>query len=202
MLTVTILDENWCYAQGMIHLLQNYFSERNLTSRCFVNNEAYLPKSDIILKSDNYQIDAGAEPSHLERYLNVAISPGPYFFSQDNVLFRSDPMATVVKKLDKSGVNLSARSGRKILGITAQARQRLSETEIIVMSLTGKGKSLAETARILQKSIKTVSCQKRSAMRKLNLHNNYEYYDCIRQHAAQFELLFQMWWGNVQRQTA
>ncbi|MBW7983412.1 helix-turn-helix transcriptional regulator [Enterobacillus tribolii] len=197
MLTVTILDENWYYARGMVDLLQNYFSDRNQKSRCYVNDETKLSSSDIILKSDCYRLDTGEHPSYLQHYLNVAISPGPYFFTQDNVIFRSDPVDSVIKKLDKSCETLTPGGGRKILGVASWARQKLSETEIIVMSLTGKGKSLSEAADILNKSVKTVSCQKRSAMRKLNLRNNYEYYDCIRQHAAQFELLYQLWWEGA-----
>lgn len=197
MLTVTILDENWYYARGMVEVMQHYFYDRNQVSRCYVNDETRLSDSDIILKSDCYRLNTSKRPSHLERYLNVAISPGPYFFTQENVIFRSDPIDSVLKKLDKSCEILLPGSGHKILGVASQARQKLSETEIIVMSLSGKGKSLSEAADILNKSVKTVSCQKRSAMRKLNLRNNFEYYDCIRKHAAQFDLLYQLWWEST-----
>ncbi|MGN6482357.1 response regulator [Luteibacter sp.] len=59
------------------------------------------------------------------------------------------------------------------------AHERLTQREIAVLRAYARGLSLAEVARLMTRSIKTISRQKRSAMLKLGLRNDAQLYQYL-----------------------
>ncbi|WP_071837621.1 LuxR C-terminal-related transcriptional regulator [Serratia symbiotica] len=57
--------------------------------------------------------------------------------------------------------------------------QRLSYSEKNIIRYIGLGFSVSTISRMLKKNVKTVSSQKRSAMRKLNMNRDIELYQFL-----------------------
>lgn len=63
-----------------------------------------------------------------------------------------------------------------------EARWLLSPREAEVVRLFAAGKSVSDIAQMLGRSIKTISCQKQSAKRKLGVSNDLELLDSVREY--------------------
>ena len=103
-------------------------------------------------------------------------------FSNVTMIFREDCIDTVTnkittvfkRKLRGFNDNLSERKSTRVLGLPSSERQYLTPNENIVLKLFNEGFSGGDIARILKKSEKTVSGQKRSAMKKLGARTDVE----------------------------
>lgn len=98
------------------------------------------------------------------------------------MIFREDSVDTVInkitavfkRKLRGLKENLVERKATAVLGVASSERQYLTPNENIVLKLFNEGFSGGDIARILKKSEKTVSGQKRSAMKKLGARTDVE----------------------------
>lgn len=77
---------------------------------------------------------------------------------------------------------LSERMRRQIEGMYPTGEEPpVSRREVEVIRLVAQGMTVSEIARRLERSVKTISQQKRDAMRKLNLTSDKQLYDYVRQ---------------------
>ena len=76
---------------------------------------------------------------------------------------------------------LSERMRRQIEGMYPTGEEpTVSRREVEVIRLLAQGMTVSEIARRLERSVKTISQQKRDAMRKLNLDSDKQLYDYAR----------------------
>lgn len=76
---------------------------------------------------------------------------------------------------------LSERTRRQIEGMYPNGDEpTVSRREVEVIRLLAQGMTVSEIARGLERSVKTISQQKRDAMRKLNLNSDKQLYDYAR----------------------
>lgn len=76
---------------------------------------------------------------------------------------------------------LSERMRRQIAGMYPNGDEPVvSRREVEVIRLLAQGLTVSEIARRLERSVKTISQQKRDAMRKLNLESDKQLYDYAR----------------------
>ncbi|WP_199100021.1 response regulator transcription factor [Dyella sp. ASV21] len=76
---------------------------------------------------------------------------------------------------------LSERMRRQIEGMYPNGNEPVvSRREVEVIRLLAQGLTVSEIARRLERSVKTISQQKRDAMRKLNLESDKQLYDYAR----------------------
>jgi len=80
--------------------------------------------------------------------------------------------ATYVSERVAASLQRAGRDARTRRTGTADPIQRLSNRELQVLTLIGRGKSSREAAGDLGLSVKTVESHRQSLKRKLNLHNN------------------------------
>lgn len=69
-----------------------------------------------------------------------------------------------------------------------QEHHKLTASEKRVLRLLGRGLGVNQVANVLQKSNKTISAQKRSALRRLSLRSNADMYAWINSEAGKVEL--------------
>ncbi|CFQ47350.1 putative LuxR-family regulatory protein [Yersinia aleksiciae] len=106
----------------------------------------------------------------IPRFSNVTM-----IFREDSLEAVTNKIATVFKrKLRGLKENLIERKSANVLSLASSERQYLTPNENIVLKLFNEGFSGGDIARILKKSEKTVSGQKRSAMKKLGARTDVE----------------------------
>lgn len=110
------------------------------------------------------------------------------------VIYRDEPLALIMERIFRQ---LEHRERMKSIasdGVFSKlchfcGRSRLSINEIKVIKLLSKERSLTSISWILKKDVKTIFSQKKTAMKKLNLQNNYELYSFILNNRNAIELL-------------
>ncbi len=187
MLVATILDDNQIYAHGIAHLLSEYFARKNWNIRFHINDIECLADSDIVFKSESYRLPYVADSERFTRSVNafhIVLMFGDYQLNQDNLIFRHDPISTIQDKLTRTlygnGHDACGKPPFSFWGVVSHGTEKLTHVEMQVLTLMAAGNTQMEVARNLRKSVKTISRQKRAAMKKLGLRNNMEFYRYIR----------------------
>ncbi len=125
------------------------------------------PESDVFLICD---ARLNSFLQGIPRFSNVTM-----IFREDSLEAVTNKIATVFKrKLRGLKENLTERKSANVLSLASSERQYLTPNENIVLKLFNEGFSGGDIARILKKSEKTVSGQKRSAMKKLGARTDVE----------------------------
>ncbi|MGN5536656.1 response regulator [Alcaligenes sp. Lyrl_28] len=113
---------------------------------------------------------------------NSMIISSLYDAGVQGVVLKQDELSEVLVALHllRQGVkyypsNFKQDTQKDLLSSSVQERKKsLSPREFEVLRLFSMGNSISAIAKQLNRSIKTISAQKASAMRKLNVHNNQD----------------------------
>ncbi len=190
MINVAISESNRYFEYGLKRLVKSYFFYQNLKVNFSGYEKKFADEPWLIFRPleaniDNYGcypfVSEGQQriiPICMpEDLANVEMRPcvrGTIFF------FRNDSVETLLEKLDALWrpwpMNSHARTLHEYNPCGECRFQRLSYSEKKIIRYIGLGFTVSNISRMLQKNVKTVSGQKRSAMRKLNMSRNIDLY--------------------------
>lgn len=193
MINVSILESDRYFEYGLRKLVTSYFFYKNLKVNFTGYDRTFAGESMLVFRSlDTFTqsfscyclFNQGLQrvipicmPKDLTRHEVCSCIRDTTFF------FRNDSIETLLKKLDK--VWLPQQSNNHSLAHSNDVPyedcrfQRLSYSEKNIIRYIGLGFSVSTISRMLKKNVKTVSSQKRSAMRKLNMNRDIELYQFL-----------------------
>jgi DNA-binding NarL/FixJ family response regulator len=90
-----------------------------------------------------------------------------------------DELARAIKKVAQGGKYVSPTLAEMLVmdvdrGIDRAAHERLSDREFEIMRLIGSGKTVSEIARLISRSVKTVSTYRARILEKMGMRTNAE----------------------------
>lgn len=190
MINVSILESDCYFEHGLKKLLESYFFYQNVKVNFTIYDKNFADESWLIFRPLDERIDNyGCYPfvsngqqrvvpiCMPEDLVKIAVRP----CIRDTVfLFRNDSVDTLLAKLDALWnpweINSKEKSEDECASCEGCNFQQLSFSEKRIIRYIGMGFSISNISRILKKNVKTVSSQKRSAMRKLNMSRNIDLY--------------------------
>lgn len=175
MIIATISDNNNIFAEGLKVILETSFECYSIQVNIVRDHNGldvlafYIPdgKGNVKFSSDALKIVNSSE------YVSDT------FQENNNYIYRDDKVNTIICK---SNVVLGFLFFRVITGSVSYQKKNLNPLSVVenrVISLMSEGYSMIQIAKALNKSVKTVSFQKRSVMNKLNITNNADLYTWI-----------------------
>ncbi|AHG20041.1 LuxR family transcriptional regulator [Chania multitudinisentens RB-25] len=188
----TLLDSNNFYQQGLLYVLQDYIDFLN---ECYQYSPQSAPvefnsldNMEIIFRTqeDNQgcascYISAHHTPQHQQMTMMILENQEHYHSTKHSLSFsihRDDSTSQVRQKLQLALEHFCHQPlAVRISSLYKCHRCRLaalSACEKKVLKLMSTGMSATTIADMLQRSQKTISAHKRSAMRKLNVNKNSE----------------------------
>ncbi|MDN0111257.1 helix-turn-helix transcriptional regulator [Yersinia mollaretii] len=187
-----IVDNDKYQTLGMVAIVKKIFTSLGFKKEIKFYRKSFYSADIIFIGVDEFSFfDAlkslDRSPSEADVFLICDARLNSFLqgiprFSNVTMIFREDSLeavtnkiATVFKrKLRGLKENLTERKSTHVLSLASSERQYLTPNENIVLKLFNEGFSGGDIARILKKSEKTVSGQKRSAMKKLGARTDVE----------------------------
>lgn len=192
MISCMIVDNDKYQTLGMVAIVKKIFTSLGFKKEIKFYRKAFYSADIIFIGVDEFSFfDAlkrlDKAPSEADVFLICDARLNSFLqgiprFSNVTMIFREDCVDTVTNKITTvfkrklRGLkdNLSERKSTRVLSLPSSERQYLTPNENIVLKLFNEGFSGGDIARILKKSEKTVSGQKRSAMKKLGARTDVE----------------------------
>lgn len=190
MINVAISESNHFFEYGLKKLLKSYFFYQNRKVNFSGYEDKFADEPWLIFRSLDAHIDSyGCNPFMREGRQRIIPICMPQDLAcielrpciRDSIFFfRNDSVDTLLEKLDALWrpwpMNNNVRAVHECVPCGECRFQRLSYSEKKVIRYIGLGFTVSNISRMLQKNVKTISSQKRSAMRKLNMSRNIELY--------------------------
>lgn len=192
MISCMIVDNDKYQTLGMVAIVKRIFTSLGFKKEIKFYRKAFYSADIIFIGVDEFSFfDAlkrlDKAPSEADVFLICDARLNSFLqgiprFSNVTMIFREDGVDTVTNKITTvfkrklRGLkdNLSERKSTRVLSLPSSERQYLTPNENIVLKLFNEGFSGGDIAKILKKSEKTVSGQKRSAMKKLGARTDVE----------------------------
>ncbi|ATM96750.1 helix-turn-helix transcriptional regulator [Yersinia frederiksenii] len=187
-----IVDNDKYQTLGMVSIVKKIFASLGFKKEIKFYRKAYYSADVIFIGVDEFSFFEALKrldkaPSAADVFLICDARLNSFLqgiprFSNVTMIFREDSVEaatnkiTAVLKRKLRGIkdNLTEHKVTKVLSLPSSDRQYLTPNENIVLKLFNEGFSGGDIARILKKSEKTVSGQKRSAMKKLGARTDVE----------------------------
>ncbi|HEG0620638.1 TPA: helix-turn-helix transcriptional regulator [Yersinia enterocolitica] len=187
-----IVDNDKYQTLGMVAIVKKIFTSLGFKKEIKFYRKAFYSADIIFIGVDEFSFfDAlkrlDKAPSEADVFLICDARLNSFLqgiprFSNVTMIFREDGVDTVTNKITTvfkrklRGLkdHLSERKSTRVLSLPSSERQYLTPNENIVLKLFNEGFSGGDIAKILKKSEKTVSGQKRSAMKKLGARTDVE----------------------------
>ncbi|CAM4342260.1 LuxR family regulatory protein [Yersinia enterocolitica] len=192
MISCMIVDNDKYQTLGMVAIVKKIFTSLGFKKEIKFYRKAFYSADIIFIGVDELSFfDAlkrlDKAPSEADVFLICDARLNSFLqgiprFGNVTMIFREDGVDTVTNKITTvfkrklRGLkdNLSERKCTRVLSLPSSERQYLTPNENIVLKLFNEGFSGGDIAKILKKSEKTVSGQKRSAMKKLGARTDVE----------------------------
>lgn len=192
MISCMIVDNDKYQTLGMVAIVKKIFTSLGFKKEIKFYRKAFYSADIIFIGVDEFSFfDAlkrlDKAPSEADVFLICDARLNSFLqgiprFSNVTMIFREDGVDTVTNKITTvfkrklRGLkdHLSERKSTRVLSLPSSERQYLTPNENIVLKLFNEGFSGGDIAKILKKSEKTVSGQKRSAMKKLGARTDVE----------------------------
>ncbi len=192
MISCMIVDNDKYQTLGMVAIVKRIFTSLGFKKELKFYRKAFYSADIIFIGVDEFSFFEALKrldkaPSEADVFLICDARLNSFLqgiprFSNVTIIFREDSVDTVTNKIATvfkrkiRGLkeNLADRKSTKVLSLPSSERQYLTPNENIVLKLFNEGFSGGDIARILKKSEKTVSGQKRSAMKKLGARTDVE----------------------------
>lgn len=192
MISCMIVDNDKYQTLGMVSIVKKIFASLGFKKEIKFYRKAFYSADMIFIGVDEFSFFEALKrldktPTEADVFLicdgrlNSFLQGIPRFsnvtmiFREDSLDTVSNKIATVLKRrLRGLTESLIERKPSGVLSGTSSERQYLTPNENIVLKLFNEGFSGGDIARILKKSEKTVSGQKRSAMKKLGARTDVE----------------------------
>ncbi|WP_186370137.1 helix-turn-helix transcriptional regulator [Yersinia bercovieri] len=187
-----IVDNDKYQTLGMVAIVKKIFTSLGFKKEIKFYRKSFYSADIIFIGVDEFSFfDAlkslDRSPSEADIFLICDARLNSFLqgiprFSNVTMIFREDSLEAVTNKISTvfkrklRGLkeNLTERKNTNVLSLASSERQYLTPNENIVLKLFNEGFSGGDIARILKKSEKTVSGQKRSAMKKLGARTDVE----------------------------
>ncbi|MDA5535784.1 helix-turn-helix transcriptional regulator [Yersinia mollaretii] len=187
-----IVDNDKYQTLGMVAIVKKIFTSLGFKKEIKFYRKSFYSADIIFIGVDEFSFfDAlkslDRSPSEADVFLICDARLNSFLqgiprFSNVTMIFREDSLEAVTSKISTvfkrklRGLkeNLTERKSTHVLSLASSERQYLTPNENIVLKLFNEGFSGGDIARILKKSEKTVSGQKRSAMKKLGARTDVE----------------------------
>ncbi|WP_186369356.1 helix-turn-helix transcriptional regulator [Yersinia bercovieri] len=187
-----IVDNDKYQTLGMVAIVKKIFTSLGFKKEIKFYRKSFYSADMIFIGVDEFSFfDAlkslDRSPSEADVFLICDARLNSFLqgiprFSNVTMIFREDSLEAVTNKISTvfkrklRGLkeNLTERKNTNVLSLASSERQYLTPNENIVLKLFNEGFSGGDIARILKKSEKTVSGQKRSAMKKLGARTDVE----------------------------
>ncbi|MBS0054186.1 LuxR family transcriptional regulator [Yersinia sp. Marseille-Q3913] len=187
-----IVDSDKYQTLGMVAIVKKIFTSLGFKKEIKFYRKSFYSADIIFIGVDEFSFfDAlkslDRSPSEADVFLICDARLNSFLqgiprFSNVTMIFREDSLEAVTNKISTvfkrklRGLkeNLTERKSTHVLSLASSERQYLTPNENIVLKLFNEGFSGGDIARILKKSEKTVSGQKRSAMKKLGARTDVE----------------------------
>ncbi|UWM44725.1 helix-turn-helix transcriptional regulator [Yersinia alsatica] len=187
-----IVDNDKYQTLGMVSIVKKIFTSLGFKKEIKFYRKAFYSADIIFIGVDEFSFFEALKrldkaPSEADVFLICDARLNSFLqgiprFSNVTMIFREDSVDTATNKITAvlkrrlRGIkdNLTERKVTKVLSLPSSDRQYLTPNENIVLKLFNEGFSGGDIARILKKSEKTVSGQKRSAMKKLGARTDVE----------------------------
>lgn len=198
MLSIVIRDSNKFYTDALHIVLNQYFTDRN-TQIIFTDPDCtFLSHADLVFQ----------EIEHETHYLDALPLLGRHFMGiifpiceyeankitpnqrhtciqELPIIYRQDPPSTVIQKVSRQLSRLHEKDKyfyNKIMQKQCDIcdKHQMTKNEIEVLRLINQEYGLTSIANILNRNVKTVHSQKKSAMNKLNITSNIGLYAFLR----------------------
>ncbi|CNE89496.1 LuxR family regulatory protein [Yersinia bercovieri] len=192
MISCMIVDNDKYQTLGMVTIVKKIFTSLGFKKEIKFYRKSFYSADIIFIGVDEFSFfDAlkslDRSPSEADVFLICDARLNSFLqgiprFSNVTMIFREDSLEAVTNKISTvfkrklRGLkeNLTERKNTNVLSLASSERQYLTPNENIVLKLFNEGFSGGDIARILKKSEKTVSGQKRSAMKKLGARTDVE----------------------------
>ncbi|CFQ41043.1 LuxR family regulatory protein [Yersinia frederiksenii] len=192
MISCMIVDNDKYQTLGMVSIVKKIFTSLGFKKEIKFYRKAFYSADVIFIGVDEFSFFEALKrldkaPSEADVFLICDARLNSFLqgiprFSNVTMIFREDSVDTATNKITAvlkrrlRGIkdNLTERKVTKVLSLPSSDRQYLTPNENIVLKLFNEGFSGGDIARILKKSEKTVSGQKRSAMKKLGARTDVE----------------------------
>ncbi len=192
MISCMIVDNDKYQTLGMIALVKKTLASLGFKKEIKFYRKPFYSADIIFIGVDEFSFfDAlkslDRSPSEADGFLICDARLNSFLqgiprFNNVTMIFREDSLESVTNKVTNvfkrkfRGLkeNLIERKSAHVLSLASAERQYLTPNENIVLKLFNEGFSGGDIARILKKSEKTVSGQKRSAMKKLGARTDVE----------------------------
>ncbi|CQI92380.1 LuxR family regulatory protein [Yersinia rohdei] len=192
MISCMIVDNDKYQTLGMVAIVKKIFRSLGVNKEIKFYRKAFYSANVIFIGVDEFSFfDAlkrlDKTPPEADVFLICDARLNSFLqgiprFSNVTMIFREDSVDTATNKITSvlkrklRGLkdNLAECKAAKILNQESSERQYLTPNENIVLKLFNEGFSGGDIAKILKKSEKTVSGQKRSAMKKLGARTDVE----------------------------
>ncbi|CNK48830.1 LuxR family regulatory protein [Yersinia enterocolitica] len=192
MISCMIVDNDKYQTLGMVAIVKKIFTSLGFKKEIKFYRKSFYSADVIFIGVDEFSFfDAlkslDRSPSEADVFLICDARLNSFLqgiprFSNVTMIFREDSLEAVTNKISTvfkrklRGLkeNLTERKSTHVLSLASSERQYLTPNENIVLKLFNEGFSGGDIARILKKSEKTVSGQKRSAMKKLGARTDVE----------------------------
>ncbi|CFQ32283.1 LuxR family regulatory protein [Yersinia bercovieri] len=192
MISCMIVDNDKYQTLGMVAIVKKIFTSLGFKKEIKFYRKSFYSADMIFIGVDEFSFfDAlkslDRSPSEADVFLICDARLNSFLqgiprFSNVTMIFREDSLEAVTNKISTvfkrklRGLkeNLTERKNTNVLRLASSERQYLTPNENIVLKLFNEGFSGGDIARILKKSEKTVSGQKRSAMKKLGARTDVE----------------------------
>ncbi len=192
MISCMIVDSDKYQTLGMVAIVKKIFTSLGFKKEIKFYRKSFYSADIIFIGVDEFSFfDAlkslDRSPSEADVFLICDARLNSFLqgiprFSNVTMIFREDSLEAVTNKISTvfkrklRGLkeNLTERKSTHVLSLASSERQYLTPNENIVLKLFNEGFSGGDIARILKKSEKTVSGQKRSAMKKLGARTDVE----------------------------
>ncbi len=192
MISCMIVDNDKYQTLGMVSIVKKIFTSLGFKKEIKFYRKAFYSADVIFIGVDEFSFFEALKrldktPAEADVFLICDARLNSFLqgiprFSDVTMIFREDSLETVSNKIAAvfkrkfRGFkdNLIERKTAKVLHLVSSERQYLTPNENIVLKLFNEGFSGGDIARILKKSEKTVSGQKRSAMKKLGARTDVE----------------------------
>ncbi|OVZ98254.1 LuxR family transcriptional regulator [Yersinia sp. 2105 StPb PI] len=192
MISCMIVDNDKYQTLGMVAIVKKIFTSLGFKKEIKFYRKAFYSADVIFIGVDEFSFFEALKrldkaPSEADVFLICDARLNSFLqgiprFSNVTMIFREDSVDTATNKITTvlkrrlRGIkdNFTERKVTKVLSLESAERQYLTPNENIVLKLFNEGFSGGDIARILKKSEKTVSGQKRSAMKKLGARTDVE----------------------------
>ncbi|MFJ3458554.1 LuxR C-terminal-related transcriptional regulator [Scandinavium goeteborgense] len=176
MLYVKIENNNIYFKNGLCALFIKTINDREIfqpySSLNLVENDYAFP--DITFRDSTASI-------HLRSGISANVSETPHMIVHTPFICDSDNLHDVMTKIQKMMLISSMTCGelldeKMLKSIGIKRGMQLSRTEITIMCLFGEGKDQIEIAKILARSVRTVSTHIRNSINKMGMRSRADFY--------------------------